>query len=613
MRTVRGKLLFIVALCLGPLLLATVVLSVAMEREERDDASARVSTAKLAFASELADDQADLRAAARLFGGDPEAVQAVLRGDRAAAGRKLAPFTAIYPSLRVIALDAAGSVVASSGATAAAGSLAAEPLCAAALRGKAGESLLRLSLPGEDRALLLFARAQPIELDGRPVGAVLAAVRLDEALLENLRRKSDDAFALEQDGAVLAQSAQGPASWRAGRGRPGEAAAGTVALPLDRMEERSEPDGRVFALLRFEPEAFRASQGRHGVGRLRVLAARDISELARDHRRFLLFRLAALLAVAVLAVAAALSLASGMGRSVAALAEVLPGVELRRYQPARVVRTSDELQRLAESYNAMIGRLREGDLWRRALGKYLSRAALEAVKKGELRLGGTEMQATVLFSDIRGFTALAEGMPPVQVLAVLNRYFTEMVGAVLHHRGIVDKFIGDAIMAVWGPPQPAPGDALDAVRAALEMRRRLERLNEQFARQGLPQLRTGIGLHSGKVVAGNMGAEGLDEEAEPSAAAREGGAAAEPGAGGKMEYTVIGDAVNVASRLESLTKELHADVLLSHDLFVQVEGAVRVEPLQEVQVKGRARPVRVYRLLGLREEVAERGCGSGAG
>jgi adenylate cyclase len=143
---------------------------------------------------------------------------------------------------------------------------------------------------------------------------------------------------------------------------------------------------------------------------------------------------------------------------------------------------------------------------------------------------------------------------------------------------VVDKFIGDAIMAVFGAPEPQPDDPLHAVQAALEMRSRLLKINGRFKERGLPEIRTGIGLHSGQVVAGNMG------HAE------------------RMEYTVIGDAVNLASRLEGMTKELQCDVVLSEDLFKQVESHVNAEPLRKIKVKGRDQEVMVYRLIGLKAE-----------
>ena len=193
-----------------------------------------------------------------------------------------------------------------------------------------------------------------------------------------------------------------------------------------------------------------------------------------------------------------------------------------------------------------------------------------------------------IFSDIRGFTSLSEKMEPERVLILLNRYFTEMVGAVVRHRGIVDKFMGDCIMAVWGPPTAQPDDPMNAIRAALEMRERLKLLNAQLAAEGLPELKTGIGLHTGPVVAGNMGAEATAELE------------------GKMEYTVIGDTVNLASRLESLTKELKAEVLLSEDTWRCVASQIDVEPLEPIKVRGREQPVAIYRLLGIREESARK-------
>jgi adenylate cyclase len=167
-------------------------------------------------------------------------------------------------------------------------------------------------------------------------------------------------------------------------------------------------------------------------------------------------------------------------------------------------------------------------------------------------------------------------MDPRAVLDFLNEYFAGMVESVLHHHGVVDKFIGDDIMAVFGAPVPEPDDPLNAVRAALEMRTRLEQINTTFQARGLPEIRAGIGLHSGQVVAGNMG------HVE------------------RMEYTVIGDAVNLASRLEGMTKELACDVVMSEDLYEQVKSHVVAEPLKRIKVKGRDQDVMVYRLVGLK-------------
>jgi adenylate cyclase len=224
----------------------------------------------------------------------------------------------------------------------------------------------------------------------------------------------------------------------------------------------------------------------------------------------------------------------------------------------------------------MVHGLKERDRLRETFGRYVTRQVADHLMKGNVNLGGELVPVTVLFSDIRSFSSISETMDPRAVLDFLNEYFAGMVESVLHHRGVVDKFIGDAIMAVFGAPVPEPDDALNAVRAALEMRSRLQQINETFQTRGLPEIRAGIGLHSGQVVAGNMG------HVE------------------RMEYTVIGDAVNLASRLEGMTKELACDVVMSEDLYEQVKDDVIAEPLKRITVKGREQDVMVYRLVGLK-------------
>ena len=162
------------------------------------------------------------------------------------------------------------------------------------------------------------------------------------------------------------------------------------------------------------------------------------------------------------------------------------------------------------------------------------------------------------------------------LVALLNEYFTEMVTIVMKHDGVVDKYIGDAIMAVFGAPVPTDADAANAVRAAVEMRVALVRLNERLVARGAQPLRTGIGIHTGEVVAGNIGSEQ------------------------RMEYTVIGDPVNVASRLESCTKELGVDVLISDVTYELTRGVVETRPVKPLTVKGRAEPVMIYEVLQTR-------------
>jgi adenylate cyclase len=153
-----------------------------------------------------------------------------------------------------------------------------------------------------------------------------------------------------------------------------------------------------------------------------------------------------------------------------------------------------------------------------------------------------------------------------------------MVDVVIKEDGVVDKYIGDAIMAVFGAPVMKKDDALHAVRAAIGMRKALAVLNERLVERNIKPIKTGIGIHTGELVAGNIGSEK------------------------RMEYTVIGDAVNLASRLESSTKELGVAVLISDDTYQLVKEHIEAKPVKEITVKGREKPVMTYEVLGLKGE-----------
>ena len=181
---------------------------------------------------------------------------------------------------------------------------------------------------------------------------------------------------------------------------------------------------------------------------------------------------------------------------------------------------------------------------------------------------------TILLSDLRGFTALAEHRDPQQVVAVLNEYFTAMAAIIWECRGTIDKFIGDAILAVFGAPVAQPDHALRAVRAALRMQEALGELNRGWSERGSPVLAMGIALHTGTVVAGNVGS--------PQ----------------RMEYTVIGDPVNLTARIEELNKTYGTRVLLSETTYDLVGDHFAAELVSAAPVRGRSDPVRVYKLVG---------------
>ena len=189
------------------------------------------------------------------------------------------------------------------------------------------------------------------------------------------------------------------------------------------------------------------------------------------------------------------------------------------------------------------------------------------------RLGGERRSMSVLFSDIRGFTSVSERGQPEEILAQLNEYFSRMVPIVFAHKGTLDKFVGDMIMALFGAPVEDEQHADHAVQAAVEMVRELEALNEEWRRAGRPELDIGIGINSGDMVAGNVGSESI------------------------MSYTVIGDQVNLGARLESLNKEYGTRILISDTTRALLGGTYDLKPLGSVTVKGKTRPVDIYEVV----------------
>ncbi len=200
--------------------------------------------------------------------------------------------------------------------------------------------------------------------------------------------------------------------------------------------------------------------------------------------------------------------------------------------------------------------------------------AADIAQRGEaIRQGGERRATTVLFSDIRGFTAIAEGMGPDAIAQFLSEYFTEMVEVIFEHGGTLDKFIGDAIMALWGAPIAHADDADRALRAALAMQRDITRLNQRWAIQGRPEIGVGIGINHGEVFAGNIGSHR------------------------RLEYTVLGDVVNVAARL--CAEAGPGEILVSEQFLGVVRDQVSCDYLPEMALKGKAQVVQVYRVRDL--------------
>jgi adenylate cyclase len=216
---------------------------------------------------------------------------------------------------------------------------------------------------------------------------------------------------------------------------------------------------------------------------------------------------------------------------------------------------------------------------RHLFGRYVSGDVIDELvaNPGLARLGGQRREMTVLFSDIRGFTTASERSSPEEVVAQLNEYFGAMVEVLFRHHGTLDKFVGDMVMGLFGAPVPDPRHADHAVLTALAMVERLEVLNRTWAAAGRSPLDIGIGINTGEMIAGNIGAESA------------------------MSYTVIGDAVNLGSRLESLNKDYGTRILISDRTRAALTIAVETRFIGDVQVKGKTQPVGVHELIGVKE------------
>lgn len=220
---------------------------------------------------------------------------------------------------------------------------------------------------------------------------------------------------------------------------------------------------------------------------------------------------------------------------------------------------------------------------REAFSRYVDRSVVNEIVKnpGLLNLGGEEKVLTVLFSDVRGFTNITEKLTPQTLVKLMNDYLTPMTEVILKNGGTVDKYMGDAIMAFWGAPLPQEDHAIRACKAALEMERTLIETQKTWEKPGIPKLVSGIGLSTGRAVVGNMGSST------------------------RFDYTVMGDVVNLGSRLEGLTKEYGVRIIVPKPTYEEVKDFFVFRELDLVKVKGKDIPIAIYELMGEKKAAAE--------
>jgi len=383
--------------------------------------------------------------------------------------------------------------------------------------------------------------------------------------------------------AILAVDAQGRTAMRAGPAEPASneaavlavlAASGKRGFDTIRIGGRD----RVAAYFPFRPFGWL------------VLVTEDKGAFYGDVESILRTSLEFLAAVCLVAVLLLLALArfltKPLERVSAAMLRIIGSNDLSERVP---VEYKDEIGQLSHTFNVMLGEL--GKAYEQ-IKRYAFDAVVAQKKERKIRsifeiyvpkevinqvftnpegmLVGDNRVLSVLFSDIRSFTSISENMKPDDLVASLNRYFSTMVDVIMGRGGVVDKYIGDAIMAFWGAPNKRDDDALQSVQAALEMADALKVFNESQKTQGKPDFRIGVGINYGVVTVGNIGCDK------------------------KMNYTVIGDMVNLASRLESLTKKYHQPIVISESVHYKVKDKFPCRHIDTVAVKGKKQGVKIY-------------------
>ncbi len=243
-------------------------------------------------------------------------------------------------------------------------------------------------------------------------------------------------------------------------------------------------------------------------------------------------------------------------------------------------KSRDEIGTLTSAFNSMVESLREKELIKDAFRRYVSKQVAEEILRepGKYMSGlkGEKRKVAVLFADVRGFTPMTERLPPEEVVAMLNQYLGKMTDVVFRHQGTLDKFIGDCLMAVFGAPVDLKDSVKRAVLTSVEIQQEVDKMNLKRLEQGKEPIYIGIGVNLGTAIAGNIGSQE------------------------RMDYTVIGDSVNLASRLQSYANENNVPIIISEDVYEATKDMIIAEELPLIKIRGKAQPVKAYQLKQLR-------------
>lgn len=257
-------------------------------------------------------------------------------------------------------------------------------------------------------------------------------------------------------------------------------------------------------------------------------------------------------------------------RPVDEIIRVMGHVKQGDFSQKAKVYTNDEIGFAGEMLNSMNQGLMERELIKDTFGKYVDRRIRDEILSGRVPLDGERKEATILFADLRNFTPLVAVTPAKDLIYMLNSYFNEISRVIDQNGGLILQFIGDEVEAVFGAPVAGEGHEEAAVKTALEMRGRLDLLNKRFQDRGMPPIAHGVGIHTGPVLAANIGSAY------------------------RSAYSLIGDTVNLASRIQELTKRFKTDILISGEVYAVLKDQYEFIPMPETRVRGKASPVQVY-------------------
>ena len=511
-----------------------------------EEANAAAASTRLILVKLLSMRESELASSLRLMAGDFAFKQALATSEPATVLSAAQSQRARIGSDLLLVADADGRLLADTRRLLKAGARAPE-VAFDALAGKPASRLVALN------GGLYQLVAVPV-LAPDPIGVVVAGFAVDDALARTLRQLTGSDVSFAAEGRFVASTLAEPE-------RTGLSAATAALEPGHAVPVRAGGRQWLAAVERPAP----------GVS---VSIARSLDEALASERmaQFLLLAIGifGLLVAALLG----LAIASGLTSSLRKLAKAARQIGEGRFDVSIDIRSRDEVGRLGQTFLEMARGLVEREKIRSVLRKAVSKEIAESLlAQGRIELGGEEREVTVLFSDVRSFTTISEGLRPKELVEQLNEYFASMARAIDGQHGVIDKFVGDAIMALFGAPLVSQKHAGDAVRAALAMRAALQELNAARRSRGLTAWEAGIGLNTGTAVAGTLGSED------------------------RWSYTVIGDAVNLASRLEGLTKHYGVPLIVSQSTRSNAGEAFVYRALDRVVVVGRHEPVAIFEVL----------------